>query len=59
MITSFFIGASVAFAFNSLKLWFDKVELNTKLKEVEFELSVLSQTIDKLIEEQKNGFSND
>lgn len=57
MITSFFVGASVALMFNSLKLWFDKIELNSKLREAEFQVSVLSETIDSIIEERKNDFT--
>lgn len=57
MITSFFIGASVALAFNSLKLWFDKMELNAKLREAEFQVSVITATIEKMIEENKNDFT--
>ena len=57
MITSFFVGASVALAFNSLKLWFDKIELNGRVRELEFHVDVLTQSVDNLIKETRNGFT--
>lgn len=49
MITSFFVGASIALAFSNLKTWFDVLELRSKLREAEFQLNIVSETIEKLI----------
>ena len=59
MITAFFAGASIALALNSVKLWFDKIELNSKLRELETEVDVISLTILKMMEERKIRTSND
>ena len=59
MITAFFAGMSVILFLNSLKLWFDTLELNSKLREAEFQVSVIAETIEKLIEEKKTRTSND
>lgn len=54
MITGFFVGVSIVLTLNNLKLWFDTLELNSKLREAEFQVSVVSATIEKMIDERKN-----
>ena len=56
MITGFFVGTSIILTINNLKLWFDTLELNSKLREAEFQVAVVSSTIEKMIEERKNDF---
>lgn len=53
MITGFLAGVTIVLTLNNLKLWFDTLELNSKLREAEFQVSVITETIDKMISDQK------
>lgn len=55
MITGFLVGVSIVLTLNNLKLWFDTLELNSKLREAEFQVTLVSETISKMIEEQKTA----
>lgn len=55
MITGFLAGVTIVLTLNNLKLWFDTLELNSKLREAEFQVSVITETIDKMISDQKLG----
>lgn len=57
MITGLFVGVSVGLAFNTVRLWFDKIELNARLKELEFHVDVLTQSVNRMIKENQNAFT--
>ena len=53
MITGLLVGTTVVVALHIFTLWFDRIELNSKLRQLEREVDVLSSMILKMMEERK------
>lgn len=57
MITAFLAGSTIALGVKGILLWFDKIELKSEIRQLEFQVEVLRESVDKLVKEYKNGFT--